>query len=1485
MQDTGYIKIKITIGVILLIWLSALAEDWPAYRADIARTGKTDNKLHFPLQKVWEYQPPQIPCPAWPDPGWHEKNRLDFDYAHQTVIADGTIYFGSTADDSVRAMDLTTGRFKWIFTTDGPVRFAPQIVDKKVYFTSDDGFLYCLNAANGKELWRFKGALKDDKILGNGRMISRWPMRSGVLVDNGVVYTTAGLWPAEGIFIYALNAETGKIIWCNDTCNFIMKPGKHYASWELSGISPQGYLSASKNILIIPTGRGFPCQFDRKTGKFLTPDHSRMLDPRSGKFYSINAYNTLTNSGGTWSMAVPEKGIFISAGSGGRGFASYLFYGSPLLSKKEMQSPPYPITIPSSGKRAIVTDKSFFSTRGNALILAGNALIDGNQNVLHIRDIEAKKTLFEETYQDESIHALAVADGHLVVTTDQGKLICYGPKIGGNAPKTITERTAAYPPTPSPFGSKLLKLLNSRKINKGYALLVNPENANLAEVLANKTELHVIVVMTDADKVKSERQRLISTTGYYGSRIVLLHQKNLQKLPFGPYFANLIVVSSPEPAISGKEIYQLLRPCGGMLTFIQNTGAENWLKEAEVPTGECSKWQDFELVSRSKLTGAFDWDTKAEALPPFPFNNLKGKKVAFDKRVSWPMELLWFGGIGPAIMNNRHWSPSTPVPANGRYFIVGKNHIIAADAYNGTLLWSQQIQNAATENTPFINEIKKSPASLVKSLSANDDSVYVNIDGIYIQYYAQTGEQLAIFGDIPMSTNHSLDLPKTFGLLLDDKHHATITLSKDGKGGINITLTSKDPKITWHDEWELYFDFRPLDKRFGTYEKGTFQSLIYIGDRSFYQSKRPVEVRTGAGKLHPKYNITREQTDTGVVIKLNLPVEEIKKLTDQKDLSFGFSAILNASDSISRFDGQANTLHQTYLTGKKAPALNNGWPNIFLGSVPKTENTAKSARKAVRPLSELPEAAKTWSQRPPEDKMTWARDPGTVIGKRIHPLTGKESSKSYVRGYGCRVTPIASEHTLFFRSSSLGLYDAEDDSGLRVFDGLRPGCKGGLLPALGLFIASESSSGCICSFSFQTSLALVPTNKQRNEDWARFMDIFPDDSIKQIALNLGAPGDRRDSKKELWLGFPRPRVRKFDPHPIWGTRLAMEVPVYCEEMEGFGPERVNADRTHIANTSRPWLYTSYYRGLKKLVFDLHPAGEWASRYTEKAPRIDGRLDDSCWQDLEPLLNTSESTPTYLRHDKENLYLAFKQRVVYDAEGNQVKWAETVTENDGDIWTGRSYEVYFSNDIGYYHPKSAPKKEDKISVHLGLSGSGARFDSIWRHKKDAKERDKDENRSWNGDWQGKVNLQDGIMTGELVIPLKLLHDAGIKLENLQMVTGQHLGKFQGNQRAWVFRNITFENRTFKPENYTVKLHFSEPDDIKKGERVFDILLQDKVVAEDFDILKEVGRSNKALVKEFHNIKAEKNLTVELNPKAKDLNKKTVPVINAVEVLKN
>jgi len=120
------------------------------------------------------------------------RHRVDFDDAFQLAIVGQLLYFGSSADHKVYALDAATDQERWSFFTGGPVRLAPTVWKSRAFVGSDDGFVYCLKADNGELLWKKRGGPNDEKLLGNGKMISRWPIRTGVLIDENAAYFAAG---------------------------------------------------------------------------------------------------------------------------------------------------------------------------------------------------------------------------------------------------------------------------------------------------------------------------------------------------------------------------------------------------------------------------------------------------------------------------------------------------------------------------------------------------------------------------------------------------------------------------------------------------------------------------------------------------------------------------------------------------------------------------------------------------------------------------------------------------------------------------------------------------------------------------------------------------------------------------------------------------------------------------------------------------------------------------------------------------------------------------------------------------------------------------------------------------------------------------------------------------------------------------------------------------------------------------------------------
>jgi len=193
-----------------------MAKDWVTYRSDTTRSGITSEAVGPKLSLQWKYIPTHSPKPAWPMPS-AELPRMHNDNAYNVVIADNNVYFGSCVTNKVYSIDAAKGEIRWTFFTEGPVRFAPTVYSSRVYVGSDDGYVYCLDAKDGSLVWKYRAGPSDEKVIGNGRMISLWPVRTGVLVDDGNVYFAAGVFPYEGLYICALKAEDGSVVWKNDT--------------------------------------------------------------------------------------------------------------------------------------------------------------------------------------------------------------------------------------------------------------------------------------------------------------------------------------------------------------------------------------------------------------------------------------------------------------------------------------------------------------------------------------------------------------------------------------------------------------------------------------------------------------------------------------------------------------------------------------------------------------------------------------------------------------------------------------------------------------------------------------------------------------------------------------------------------------------------------------------------------------------------------------------------------------------------------------------------------------------------------------------------------------------------------------------------------------------------------------------------------------------------------------------------------------------
>ena len=223
--------------------LSITQRDWPTYRADNDRSSSTRVDVPATVQRRWNYLP-------------------DRDFRPVPAVAAGGLVFHTGTDGVVRALDGRSGDVKWRFVTAGPVRQPPTLWRDRLYVGSGDGYAYCLEAATGALLWKFRAAPVERHIMIYGHLASTWPVNSGILIDEeGVAYLAAGIVDHDGTYVYALDAITGEIQWQNNASG-------HLSPALRKGVSVQGNLSLLGDQLLLAGGNQVsPAIFDRRTGE------------------------------------------------------------------------------------------------------------------------------------------------------------------------------------------------------------------------------------------------------------------------------------------------------------------------------------------------------------------------------------------------------------------------------------------------------------------------------------------------------------------------------------------------------------------------------------------------------------------------------------------------------------------------------------------------------------------------------------------------------------------------------------------------------------------------------------------------------------------------------------------------------------------------------------------------------------------------------------------------------------------------------------------------------------------------------------------------------------------------------------------------------------------------------------------------------------------------------------------------------------------
>jgi len=446
------------------------AEDWPAYRHDNRRSGITGETLELPAGKVWEYRSSEPPQTAWAGPAkWDSyanirklKSMRNFDPVFHVTIAQGHVFFGSSVDDAVHCLDVSTGQEKWAFFADGPVRLPPAFDGGRLYFGSDDGCVYCVEAESGDLAWKHCAVPEARQVPVNGKLTSLSPCRTGTLVQDARVYFAASLLPWQKTYVCAIDAESGAT------------EGIGLFRREYGQMAAQGPMLASSTKLYVSQGRQAPLAFDRISGHLLkslgdsgfggvfgllTADsvlvHGHGQNHRAEgelRFFSPQEQDLLVTFPHATSIVIRDGIVYLHADGQLQAFDRDTYVGlQGRIRKLQEDVKTWGEQKKKLGAEAKAAerqrlDEAIESARAQIgmlqerlpdtflwrvpsdcpleLILASDTLIAGGEDKVTAYEAATGREAWTATVEGRA-YGLAVSQGRLLVSTDLGRIVCF----------------------------------------------------------------------------------------------------------------------------------------------------------------------------------------------------------------------------------------------------------------------------------------------------------------------------------------------------------------------------------------------------------------------------------------------------------------------------------------------------------------------------------------------------------------------------------------------------------------------------------------------------------------------------------------------------------------------------------------------------------------------------------------------------------------------------------------------------------------------------------------------------------------------------------------------------------------------------------------------------------------------------------------------------------------------------------------------------
>lgn len=1416
------------------------AGDWPMWRYDAGHTASSPDNLPEQLSPIWSRKFGKREQ-VWDDP--LNNDLMTYDKILEPVVFGHKMFVGFNDSDKLMALDTRDGSTLWTFYAEGPIRFSPVATRDRVYTVSDDGYLYCLDITDGTLIWKFCGAPASQKALGNKRVISAWPARGGPVLYDDTIYFAASIWPFMGTFIYALDAETGNVVWVNDStsASYIKQP---HSAPSFAGVAPQGTLVATEDLLLVPGGRSVPAALDRKTGKL--------------KYFHLGG----KGNGGSFVIA-NEKEFFVHTRYRGvrtynleTGLPSLFVHNEPVLHEKRIYSAiiknKQPHVQAFNGSHQLRW--SVAADGQGDLIRAGNRLYAAGKSSLAAISLPANESAKPEVSWQVPIEGeilrLLAADDKLFAVTSEGEIQAFGTAAKSvpqnDSPQAI--RQLAADPEAAALTQRLCKITHT---STGYVICFGADNERAFDALLQNTNLKVVVISPDTSRVQRLRARY-DALGLYGSRIAL-HEGTPHSFQAPQHIARITLLS-PDFTTSLtdtqlKQIYRSVRPYGGVIWITTSNSTQvtqlvSLINQTELPKAKLTRFPTGIQIQRvGALPDSADWTHQ--------YGDIANTVKSNDKRVKLPLGVLWFGGNTHDDILPRHGHGPPEQVIGGRTFLEGMNSLSARDVYTGEVLWRREFEDLGTFGIYYNTTYQDTPLSTqynqkhIPGANARGTNYIATAEEVYLAI----GPECHVLDAADGSTKQVISLPDVehdwaFIAVFEDillagngfAHYGKRVNEKQGKDGPAATDLSASRGLVAYDR----FTGKQM------WHSDAIHSFVHNGivagaERVYCLDKLPASAEkklSRRGLADPsQYRIVCFDIHTG------------KELWSTRESVFGswlgysekydllLQAGARAKDRLGDEVGQGMIAYQ----GKSGKVIWHNQDRKYTGPcvlhndlIITSANSYEVSGGAFNILDGMPYTI-------------------------TNPITQQPEELKFSRTYGCNYV-IASENLLTFRSGAAGFYDLESKSGTGNFGGFKSSCTSNLVVANGVLNAPDYTRTCSCSYQNQTSLALI--HMPEIEIWTNSefgANTEAAHAVKRAGVNFGAPGDRRAENGTLWLDFPS----------VGGQSPDLRVTISNKEYGQFRHHALKIN-SQIPEGGSNWVAASGVIDPGTILIKMNQQKEKNPADGIPIAAVDEDAEESASGEM--ILNSSDLELGFDKKEPQVVGLRFTEIPLSNSEELVSARIQFTVDETGDSKSQLEIALEESSN-------AAPFKETKQN----LSARKRIQDTV----------------SWSPPAWSKVGANGTKQMSPELAPLlsQIIDHQNWKSGNSVcfLITGtgtrtarSYRGANSGPARLVLKTKSekTKESLLIKEQNdssdlYTIKLTFTEPDmNIRPGQRVFHVRIQDKPVIKDLDIVHEAEGTMRCLVKTFTGVSVSDELNLQLIPAA---GADYPPVVSGIEII--